>query len=208
MDRAGLPAGLPERLLAQLRFAVEIDRLKTVVRRTSLASADRRENDAEHSWHLAVLVPLLAEYAALPIDVGHTMRLVVLHDLVEIHAGDTFLFDPVASADQRERESAAADRLFALLPVDQEAEFRGLWEEFEAHRTPEARFARSMDRFQSLLLNFTNAGGTWRTPGVTDREVRQRKEVIGDGAPALWQLAQELIGLGVERGWVARSGES
>jgi putative hydrolase of HD superfamily len=137
--------------------------------------------------------------------VGRTLRLVLLHDLVEIYAGDTFLYDTVGETDQSVREEEAADRLFALLPADQAVEFRELWNEFEARKTPEARFAKAMDRLQPLLLNFNNKGGTWRTPGVTDADVRQRKSVIADASSDLWSYAQTLIDLGAERGWVPRA---
>lgn len=150
---------------------------------------------------------LLAEYSDTPIDAARTVQLTLVHDLVEIYAGDTFLYDPVATADQPEREQAAADRLFALLPQDQAEHWRGLWDEFEARETAEARFAKAMDRLQPLLLNFNNKGGTWHTPGVTDAEVRGRKAVIGDASTPLWNYARRLIDLGAERGWVDRAAE-
>ena len=204
-DRVPQPADVPARLAAQIRFVVEVDRLKTVLRASPLVADDRRENDAEHSWHLALMVLVLAEYADDPIDVGKTVKLVLLHDLIEVYAGDTPLYDTVAAQDQEEREQAAADRLFALLPDDQAVEFRALWDEFEARASPEARFAKAMDRLQPLLLNFNNRGGTWRTPGVTDAEVRRRKSVIGDASGELWAYAQTLIETGASRGWVPRS---
>lgn len=203
IDRIVQPDDVPARLAAQVGFLVEIDRLKTVLRRSPLIAEDRRENDAEHSWHLAMMVPVLAEYADAPIDVGKTVQLVLLHDLVEIYAGDTFLYDTVAAADQAERETAAAQRLFTQLPADQAVQFRGLWDEFEERRTPEARFAKAMDRLQPLLLNFNNRGGTWKTPGVTEADVRGRKSVIGDASSQLWDYAQQLIEVGVGRGWLA-----
>jgi putative hydrolase of HD superfamily len=202
-DRVDQPADVPERLAAQLRFVLEADRLKTVLRRSPLLSASRRENDAEHSWHLALMVLVLAEYADEPVDVAKTISLVLVHDLVEIYAGDSFLYDSAARADQEQREQQAADRLFALLPADQAAWLRRLWDEFEARATPEARFAKAMDRLQPLLLNYNSRGGTWRTPGVTDAEVRARKAVIGDASTALWEYAQKLIDVGASRGWVA-----
>jgi putative hydrolase of HD superfamily len=202
VERVGQPADVPDRLADQIRFIVEADRLKTVLRHSPLIADDRRENDAEHSWHLALMVPILAEYADDPIDVGHTVQLVLIHDLVEIYAGDTFLYDSAAQRDQEQREQAAADRLFALLPADQATRFRALWDEFEARQTAEARFAKAMDRLQPTLLNFNNKGGTWQTPGVTDADVRRRKSVIGDASATLWAYAQQLIDLGARRGWV------
>ncbi|MFI1200253.1 HD family hydrolase [Streptomyces sp. NPDC020883] len=199
------PDGTPERLRRQIEFIIEVDRLKDVFRRSPLLAADRRENDAEHSWHLALMTLVLAEYADEPIDTGKVLALVVLHDLVEIYAGDTFLYDTAAAADQREREQAAADRLFALLPTDQQDHFRSLWDEFEERRTPEARFAKAMDRLQPLLLNYGNRGGTWRTPGVTEQDVLTRKSVIKDASADLWRYAQDLIHTGADNGWVPRA---
>ncbi len=203
-DRTPLPSGLATRLHDHLTFLIEVDRLKTVLRQSPLAAADRRENDAEHSWHLALMVMTLAEYADEPIDVGHTMKLVVVHDLVEIYAGDTPLYDTEAGVSQQEREEAAADRLFGLLPADSGRELRALFDEFEARKTPEARFAKAMDRLQPLLLNWMAKGGTWRTPGVTANDVRARKAVIGDASAPLWDAAKHLIDEGERRGW-ARS---
>jgi putative hydrolases of HD superfamily len=206
IERVAQPENVPERLARQIQFVVEVDKLKTVLRRSRLIADDRYENDAEHSWHLALMVPVLAEYADEPIDIGHTVMLVLIHDLVEIYAGDTFLYDTVAERDQQAREQVAADRLFALLPVDQQVEFRALWDEFEGRRTPEARFAKAMDRLQPLLLNFNNKGGTWCTPGVTDADVRRRKAVIGDASVPLGAYANTLITLGAQRGWVPAKG--
>ncbi|MEV5826627.1 HD domain-containing protein [Spirillospora sp. NPDC052242] len=202
IDRVPQPPDVPSRLAAQIAFIVEVDRLKTVLRRSVLVADDRRENDAEHSWHLALMVAVLAEHADEPVDVGRTLKLVLVHDLVEIYAGDTFLYDAEGAATQERREREAADRLFALLPDDQAVEFRDLWEEFEERRTPEARFAKAMDRLQPLLLNYNNRGGTWRTPGVTDADVRRRKSVIGDASADLWAYARTLIDEGARRGWV------
>jgi putative hydrolase of HD superfamily len=201
-ERSPWPDGLNARLAEQLTFIIEIDRLKTIVRQSPLAAASRRENDAEHSWHLAMMVLLLAEYADEPVDVGHALRLVLVHDLVEIYAGDTPLYDTAAGADQREREVAAADELFALLPGDQAGHLRALWDEFEERRTPEARFAKAIDHFQPILLNWLARGGTWQTFDVTAEEVRERKAMIGDGSAALWKAARQFIDEGQRRGWI------
>lgn len=203
-DLTPLPSGLDSRLREHLTFLIEIDKLKTVLRQSPLAAAQRRENDAEHSWHLALMVLVLAEYADEPIDVGHTIKLVVVHDLVEIYAGDTPLYDAEANVGQREREEAAADRLFGILPEDSGHVLKTLWHEFEARSTPEARFAKAMDRLQPLLLNWMAKGGTWRTPGVTADGVRSRKAVIGEASTTLWDAARHLIDEGERRGW-ARS---
>ncbi|WP_269814220.1 HD domain-containing protein [Lentzea terrae] len=184
-----------------LTFLIEVDQLKTVLRQSPLAAADRRENDAEHSWHLALMVMTLAEYADEPIDVGHTIKLVVVHDLVEIYAGDTPIYDAELGESQQEREEAAADRLFGILPEDAGRKLRTLWDEFEARQTPEARFAKAMDRLQPLLLNWMAKGGTWRTPGVTADAVRGRKAVIGEASTTLWEAARHLIDEGERRGW-------
>jgi len=204
-DRVPLPEGIGGRLRAQLEFVIEVDRLKAVVRRSPLVAADRLENDAEHSWHLALMVVLLAEYSDEPIDVGRTVELVLVHDLVEIYAGDTPLYDSEGARSQQQREQAAAQRLFALLPEDQGREMRARWDEFESMRSPEARFAKAMDRLQPTLLNWMAGGGTWQTPGVTAADVRARKAIIGEASGALWAAAQHLIDEGARRGWARPS---
>jgi 5'-deoxynucleotidase YfbR-like HD superfamily hydrolase len=201
VERRPLP--IQGRLGQQLAFLIEVDRLKTVLRASTLAAADRRENDAEHSWHLALMVPVLAEYADEPIDVGHTIRLVVVHDLVEVYAGDTPLYDDKARTSQAERELAAADRLFGLLPVDQAREFRALWDEFEARVTPEARFAKAIDRLEPNLLNWMAGGGTWLTPGVTVDTVRTRTAHIGEASAKLGAAMVALLDGAAANGWVA-----
>ncbi|MEU3413120.1 HD domain-containing protein [Streptomyces sp. NPDC006658] len=200
-EKTPFPDGLDERLRAQLTFLVEVDQLKTILRQSPLAAADRRENDAEHSWHLAMMVVILAEHSDEPIDIGHTVQLVLLHDLVEIYAGDTPLYDSAAGVDQHEREVAAAEELFGLLPEDQARRMRSLWDEFEERRTPEAKFAKAMDRLQPLLLNWMDRGGTWRTPGVTADDVRARKAVIAEASSSLWTAGRRLIDEGEARGW-------
>ncbi|WAL66148.1 HD domain-containing protein [Amycolatopsis cynarae] len=200
-DTNPLPETIDARLRQQLSFLIEVDRLKTVLRQSPLAAVDRRENDAEHSWHLALMVVILAEHADEEIDVGRTVELVLVHDLVEIYAGDTPLYDVEMGVDQAEREVVAAEALFGLLPADQATRLRARWDEFEARRTPEARFAKAMDRLEPLLLNWMARGGTWRTPGVTADDVRARKAVIGDASASLWAAGRELIDEGERRGW-------
>ena len=177
---------MTDRLHSQLAFLAELDKLKLVQRRTSVMGESRLENTAEHSWHLAVMAPVLAEYAPEDVDVERAMCMALVHDIVEIDAGDTFAFDPGAHADKEDRERAAADRLFGLLPDDQRAHYRALWEEFEARETPEALFANALDRFQGLLQNVHNDGGTWKKYGVTREKILERMEPIREGAPALW----------------------
>jgi len=196
------PLPVDGRLGQQLAFLIEVDRLKTVLRASTLAAVERRENDAEHSWHLALMVPVLAEYADEPIDVGHTVRLVVVHDLVEIYAGDTPLYDDELRTSQVERELAAADKLFGLLPDDQAREFRALWDEFEARVTPEARFAKAVDRLEPNLLNWMADGGTWRTPGVTADTVRTRTAHIGEASAALGEAMTALVAGAERNGWL------
>ncbi|MFW6154811.1 MAG: HD domain-containing protein [Planctomycetota bacterium] len=194
----------PERLARQVGFILEIDKLKRIVRRTYLTDRTRRENDAEHSWHLAVMAMLLSEYATeASLDVPKVIKLVLVHDLVEIDAGDTFCYDEAAHADKAEREQAAADRIFDLLPPDQGSELRALWEEFEARRTGEARFAAAMDRLQPLLHNYHTQGLAWREHGVTADRVLARNRHMAEGAPALWDYAERFIRDAVERGYLA-----
>lgn len=208
VDENPLPDALTGALRRQLEFVVEVDRMKAVLRASHVAAVPRRENDAEHSWHLALMVLVLAEHAAEPIDVGRTLELAVVHDLVEVYAGDTVLHDAAARVGQAERELAAADRLFALLPGEQGARLRAAWEEFEAHATPEARFARSMDRLQPILLNWMARGGTWEDHVATADEVRARTGIIADGSPALWDAAETLIAESDRRGYMRGPGDA
>src|SRR5438105_4045656 len=158
----------PPRLSQQLRFLIEIDRAKQILRQTLLMDSSRQENDAEHSWHMAVMAVLLAEYAVEPqIDLLHVLKMILIHDIVEIDAGDTFVYDTTGHLDKLDRERTAADRIFALLPADLGVEMRGLWDEFEAQETPEARYAAALDRFHPLLHNLETEGGAWRKHGIT-----------------------------------------
>lgn len=202
IERSPLPAEIDDRLRAQLTFIAEADRLKTILRASPLAAVDRRENDAEHSWHLALMVILLSEYADEPIDVGHATRLVVIHDLVEIYAGDSPVFDAAAVEGQQEREEAAADRLFALLPDDQATWVRELWDESEAGQTPEARFCKAMDRLEPMLLNWINRGGTWQMPGATESTVRAREAGVVAASTVLGSATSSLVEHGLANGWI------
>ncbi|HEX3730031.1 MAG TPA: HD domain-containing protein, partial [Opitutaceae bacterium] len=173
------------RLEQQIRFIVEADKLKEVFRQTLVTQSRRAENDAEHSWHLCLLVIVLAEHAQVPgLDLARVLKMVILHDLVEIDAGDTYAYDQAAMAHQHEREAVAAERIFGLLPPDQGREFRALWDEFEARRTPEAKFAAAVDRFQPMLLGVETAGESWRRHGVTQDRVLARNAHIAEGCPA------------------------
>lgn len=191
-----------ERLLAQLDFLRELDRAKSIYRRSYVTGEDKFENDAEHMWHLALFVLTLAEYAAEPIDIARTLELVLLHDIVEIDAGDTFVYDEVARAAKAEAEKAAAGRIYGMLPADQRDRFRAAWEEFEARATPEARFASSVDRLAPLLLNHATGGRSWREHGVKADQVRQLNATIGEGSPALWDAARDLIDDAVAKGYL------
>jgi len=181
------------RLTRQIDFISELDKLKLILRRISIIGESRLENSAEHSWHLGVMVPLLAEYAPEDVDVARVMKMLLIHDVVEIDAGDTFCFDEAANLDKEEREIRAADRLFGLLPEDQSAEFRSLWDEFEAGESPEAAFANAMDRLQGLLMNRGNNGGTWLKYGITREQILKRMDPIREGTPAIWPLVLQVV---------------
>jgi putative hydrolase of HD superfamily len=197
-----------ERLDQQIRFVTEIGRLKGVLRQTMLTDPRRRENSAEHSWHLAVAALALAEHAPPGTDIGRVIAMVLVHDLVEIDAGDLFLYaDEVQQARQEEAERAAADRIFALLPPDQAAAFRGLWDEFEERRTPEARFARGLDRLQPMLENLNAGGGTWQEHGITADQVLVKVRLIEDGSPALGRYARDIVAGAVADGIIAPAAE-
>ncbi|MGY0538270.1 HD domain-containing protein [Nocardioides sp. YJ-D4] len=202
IDLNPLPDEIGGRLRAQLEFIAEADKLKTILRASPLAAADRRENDAEHSWHLALMVLLLAEYADEPIDVGHAIKLVIIHDMVEIYAGDSPVFDAAAVVDQVEREIAAAERLFTMLPPDQASEIRALWDEFEAAQTPEARFCKAMDRLEPMLLNWLNRGGTWSMPGATESRVRAREAGVVAASTTLGEATDAIVRAGLAKGWI------
>ena len=184
----------PPRLDQQIAFLEEIDRLKSVVRRTALIDRSRLENSAEHSWHLAMMALVLSEHAPDDTDSGHAIRMLLVHDVVEIDAGDTFAFDVGAHHDKAAREAAAADRIFALLPPDLEADLRALWDEFEAGDTREAQFANALDRLSGLLQNRGGRdGGSWQKHGVTRDAVLRRMQPIREGAPALWPFVIQTI---------------
>jgi putative hydrolases of HD superfamily len=193
-----------EHLDQQLRFVTEIDRLKGVLRQTMLTEPRRRENSAEHSWHLAVMALTLADHAPRGTDIGRVVAMLLVHDLVEIDAGDLFAYaDEAQHARQQEAESAAADRIFALLPRDQAAAFRGLWDEFEERRTAEARFARGLDRLQPMLANLKAGGGTWQEHGITADQVLVKVKLIEDGSPSLGRYATDLVARAVRDGLLA-----
>ena len=181
------------RLTQQIQFIIEIDKLKLILRQTLLTDASRRENSAEHSWHLALMAMILAEYAPSGVDQLRALKMLLIHDLVEIDAGDTFCYDVQANENKAANEAQAALRLFGLLPVDQAEEMRSLWQEFEAGKTPTAKFAAALDRIQPLLHNQLTSGGTWRIYGITREQVMKRIAPVETGAPELWFFIQQLI---------------
>ena len=188
------------RLLRQLAFALEVDKEKNVLRQTRLSGNGRRENDAEHAWHMSVMAYLLREYSNEPIDIARTMIMTLTHDLVEIYAGDTYAYDVEGQAGAHEREVAAADRLFGMLPDDQAREMRAIWDEFEANQTPEARFAHAMDSVQPMMLNDANDGGNWREREVTRSMPASRNAVTRLGSTVLADYIDAVLDKHVERG--------
>ena len=182
-----------ERLARQIGFIVETEKLKGVLRKTSPIQVARYENSAEHSWTLALMAMVLAEHADETLDPVRVLQMLLVHDLVEVDAGDTFCYDLAANATKMERERCAAERLFGLLPEDQEREFRQLWEEFEASASAEARFANALDRLMPLLQNFHNHGGSWREFGITVERALDRQRPIADASAALWEYAQSVF---------------
>ncbi|MER7361232.1 HD domain-containing protein [Nonomuraea wenchangensis] len=191
------------RLNAQIAFAVEIDKLKRIIRRNHLIDGSRRENTAEHSWYVGTLAMVLGEHAPPGTDLQRVVAMLLVHDLVEIDAGDTFIYDPVEVAAQPEVERAAAERIFGLLPAEQGAELRALWDEFEERKTPEARFAKALDRFAPILANHHTEGGTWPLFKVRASQVREKVRIIEEGSPTLGRYALELVELSVARGHLA-----
>ena len=189
-----------EDLLKQVAFIKEIDRLKYIQRKTKLFHSDRRENDAEHSWHLAMMTLILAQHANQEIDVLKVLKMVLIHDIVEIDAGDTFIYDTNKSHCNTVEELAAAKRIFGLLPAAQAEEFIAIWEEFEEGQTDDAQFAKSMDRFEPLLQNTSNKGGTWAEFGVPYQKVYDKKITIKDGSETIWSYAEQLLNESVEKG--------
>ena len=195
---------IDDRLARQIGFILEADRLKSVERRCWITDGTRRENSAEHSWHLVLMAIVLADHAAEPIDPLRVIELLAVHDLVEIDAGDTFLYDDEARTTKDDRERQAADRLFAMLPEPQAERLRGLWDEYAARATPEARFAKALDRLAPLLLNHAGGGRAWIDHGITAAQVRLRNPSVEGASPALQALIEHLIDDSVEQGLLGR----
>lgn len=182
-----------DRFEKQIAFILEADKEKNILRQTHLSGHGRRENDAEHAWHMAMMIYLLKEYANEKIDLAKTMMMALIHDIVEIDAGDTYAYDTAGLATQKQREEKAADRIFGMLPDDQKQELRALFDEFEAWETPEARFAHAMDNFQPLLLNNSNDGGDWLEHSVTRQQIMNRQSKTQLGSETIWDYARQLI---------------
>lgn len=182
-----------DRLEQQMNFILEVDKLKQITRQSYITGGSRNETDTDHSWHLAMMCALLSEHANEKIDVLKTMVMVLIHDIVEIDAGDTYAYDAVGNESKREREVKAADRIFHILPEDQARYLRDLWEEFEALETPEARFANTLDKIQPIMLNDATGGRAWREHEVKESQIAGRNERTHEGSEALWAFAKGLI---------------
>ena len=186
----------------QMAFIMELDKIKKITRQTYLSDGSRKENDAEHSWHLALMAVLLKEYANEEVDLAKVIPMVLLHDLVEIDAGDTYAYDQAGLATQRVRETKAADRIFGMLPEDQGTKFRNLWEEFEAYETAEAKFAHVLDNCQPLLLNDASGGKSWKEHTVHKSQIYKRNEHTAEGSREIWEYMQQLIDKHIQLGHV------
>ena len=191
-------------LIKQIEFIKEIDKLKYIQRRTRLFNSDRNENDAEHSWHLAMMAIILSQHSNAAVDVLKVVKMVLIHDIVEIDAGDTFIYDTVKNHVNTDDERLAAERIFGLLPKEQAEELIRIWEEFEAGETDEAKFAKSMDRLEPLLQNVSNNGGTWKEYNVDYKKVYEKKQIIRNGSISIWNYAENLIEESVTNGILKR----
>ncbi len=193
-----------DRFRQQIEFILEVDKLKNVLRKTILMDRSRRENSAEHSWHIALTVLILSEYVKdSAVDLFRVMKILLVHDLIEIDAGDTYCYDDQGRKDQARREKKAADRIFNLLPADQATTLRELWDEFEERKTAESRFANALDRLQPFLHNYFTEGQTWQENNIKSAQVKARMQPVDDGAPILWNYVNSLIDDGVKKGFLA-----
>jgi putative hydrolases of HD superfamily len=191
---------MQDRLSQQINFIKEIDKIKYIQRKTKLINSDRHENDAEHSWHLAMMTIVLAEHSNNPIDILKVLKMVLIHDIVEIDTGDTFLFDTNKNHTNTQEETLAAKRIFGMLPTEQAEEFIAIWEEFEAGESNESKFAKSMDRFEPVLQNTSNKGGTWAEFNVGYEKVHQKLSGIQKGSETIWNLTETMLNQSVEEG--------
>mgnify|MGYP003394143761 CR=1 FL=1 len=196
------------RLEKQINFILEIDKLKHIFRQTYLLDQSRRENDAEHSWHLSILALFLNEHSNVPLNVSRVVEMTLIHDIVEIDAGDTFAYDLDHAQSQLERETKAAERIFSILPDDQKKSLRTIWDEFEAHQSPESKFARAIDRIQPLLHNCYTEGRAWKANGVKLSQVLERNKHIAEGSQDLWRYMKTLIYEAVAKGYLVNDLEN
>ena len=191
-----------DRLLSQVTFILEVDKMKNVLRQTLITDGSRRENDAEHSWHLALCAMVFMEYGPKGLDMEKVLKMCIVHDLVEIYAGDTFAYDVKGNEDKALREEQAADKLFALLPKEQGAEIRALWERYDAMEDKEACYANAMDRLQPLLHNWATQGHTWRAGNVKKAQVLKRMDMVRQATPEIWPFVLSIIEGGIEKGYI------
>ena len=191
---------MDERIAKQIAFALELDKEKSVFRQTHLSGHGRNENDAEHAWHMAIMAYLLKEYSNEPVDIARVMIMCLIHDVVEIDAGDTYAYDSEGLATQKAREDAAKERIFSLLPEDQKEEFTAIFDEFEANETAEAKFAHSMDNFQPLILNNSNGGGDWKEHNVTAKSVYGRQSKTRLGSEKIYEITDKIIQENIKKG--------
>lgn len=198
MDKFGFIKN--EKIKKQIEFVLVIDEMKNVLRRNLVADGSRRENDAEHSWHLAMLAMILEEYSAEKVDIERVLRITLVHDLVEVYAGDTFAYDAKGNEDKLDREIEAANKLFGMLDPVQGAEIRALWDEFEAKETAESRYANAVDRLQPLLLNYMTNGHTWKMGDVHAPQIYKRMDIIRTATPELWHIVEGIINTSIEIG--------
>lgn len=192
-----------DRLKKQIEFIIEIDKLKTIFRQSLITDKSRRENDAEHSWHIALMAPILYEYCDTDkVDLTKVMKMALIHDIIEVYAGDTFAYDTEGYKDKAKREQEAADKIFSLLPDDQKEEYRGLWEEFEAMGSDDAKYAAALDRLQPLLLNYIVQGHTWKLGDVRSPQVYKRIGVLKEVMPELWALVDDMLQDSIRKGYL------
>lgn len=196
---------ISKRLLKDIEFIVELDKMKSILRQTSLINEDRREDDAQHSWHISVMAMILSEYTNKKVDVYKVIKMLLTHDLVEIYAGDTFCYDKIGNSDKKEREIAAAEKIFGMLDGDKGKELRELWDEFEDMETPEALFAASMDRLQPMLNNYHNNGGTWKKFNVEKSDIYKRIDPVKESSDELWNYVEYILNSAVEKGFIKES---
>ncbi|HHT97343.1 MAG TPA: HD domain-containing protein [Clostridiales bacterium] len=189
-----------DRLDRQIEFILEVDKLKDIVRQNYIADGSRKENDTEHSWHMALICVLLSEYSNQQIDIAKTMLMLLIHDIVEIDAGDTYAYDEASNVTKNKRELDAADRIFNILPNDQAKMLRDIWDEFEKGATPEAKFAASLDRIQPILLNDASEGKSWEEHGVKLSQIMNRNKETAEGSEALWAYVENIINKNVKKG--------